>query len=106
LLTFLKSAYGIIKRSVMSVKGIVKRLMVMTAEEKRIMQQRAVSVACVAAAAAYGAPQITAHVTFQKTEEAFLDHAAELATLINDAEGDRIDVPELDISKPWRQQVG
>ncbi|WP_018998502.1 cell wall hydrolase [Hirschia maritima] len=105
MLTFMKSTYRKIINSLAFVKSALNWLVMMSAEEKRQMQQRAVGVACVAAAAAYGAPQITAHVSVQKSEEAFLGHATQLAELINEAEDGTIDIEGIDISKPWRQQV-
>ncbi|ACT58820.1 cell wall hydrolase [Hirschia baltica] len=101
----MKSTRYILDSSLAFLAGALNRLVMMSAEEKRQMQQRAVGVACAAAAAAYGAPQITAHVSVQKTEEVFLGQANELAQLINTSADGQIDIEGIDISKPWRQQV-
>ncbi|MFC7291007.1 cell wall hydrolase [Hirschia litorea] len=101
----MKSNFHILKSSLAFVKGALNQLVMMSAEEKRLMQQRAVGVACAAAAAAYGAPQITAHVSVQKTEEAFLGQASELAELISESQDGNIQIESIDITKPWRQQV-
>lgn len=105
MLTFMKSIYHILDSSRAFFVNALNRLVMMSAAEKRQMQQRAVGVACAAAAVAYGAPQITAHVSVQKTEEAFLGQATELAQLIKTSEDGQIDIEGIDISKPWRQQV-
>ncbi len=105
MLTFMKSTQRILISSLAFFANALNRLVMMSAEEKRQMQQRAMGVACAAATVAYGAPQITAHVSVQKTEEAFLGHATQLAELISESEDGQLEIESIDISKPWRQQV-
>lgn len=105
MLIFQKSASGLLTNCLTFAKNAVFRLLTMSADEKRLMQQRAMGVAACAAAAAYGAPQITAHVTYQKSEEAFLGHAAQLAELINESRDGAPAVQSIDITQPWRVQV-
>ena len=77
----------------------------MTADERRLMQQRAVGVAACAAAAAYGAPQIADHVAEQKVQQAFLEEAGVLALALSTAHQSGAPIHAIDEATPWSQQV-
>ncbi len=102
---FSKATLRIVSTCLAFFVNVVVGLIKMSAEEKRLMQQRAVGIACAAAAAAYGAPLVADHASVQKDEEAFLAQATQLATLISESQDGQIGVAALDITKPWREQV-
>lgn len=83
----------------------MSRIVNMTVEERRQLQQRAVGAAACAAAAAYGAPQIADHAAQQQQQEAFLDQTVEMAEAINAERRGEDMIAALDLSRPWMQQV-
>ncbi len=104
-LTLGKDISRMLNSSWASIKNAVSRVVNMSAEERRLMQQRAVGVAACAAAAAYGAPQVSEHVTDQKEQEALLHKATEMAEAISAERRGEDMIAALDLSRPWRQQV-
>ena len=83
----------------------MSRIVNMSVEERRQLQQRAVGAAACAAAAAYGAPQIAEHAAQQQEQQAFIDNTVELAETVNAEKSDNEMIAARDLSRPWLQQV-
>ena len=99
----LKAILRSMRSSVSRIERVAIKLLVMTAEEKRTLQNRAVGVAACAAAAAYGVPQISAHVALEKQDMAFRADAKALVLALNEESSE--DLQPVDLNKPWRANV-
>ena len=85
--------------------AIAMRIKSMIVDEKRQLQQRAVGVAACAAAAAYGAPQISEQVSTQRAQEALIKHSEQMAIAIAEDKRTEVELAERERSRPHVQNV-